>query len=340
MINKPEVTEWQVYCWTNLITGQQYFGQSKNIKRRTTQHINAKATKTNRLSKLDTAIKECGVHNFSLTLLDKFPTRALAVAQEETYIHICKSLYPRGYNVKSRDMKEDYSDINSKIKQGQRPKESGRKYLGVSKCYNRFGVTVSDRRVKIRKSFPSEIEAAEAYDKMVLFLYGSNATLNFPERRKEYLFLDLTIFYNDFVKPLDKTCPYKWVAKVESKSGIYYVVRQPKRSPTIILGHFSSEIECARMADKMYFALGKSPIEKLNFPDEAVLWNKNEMKVFFESKKFSPTSFHRGIHYSKGRWTVRYYVNGSRFHIGDFKTEAEAVMALTKTKNFFAKGPL
>jgi hypothetical protein len=48
------------------------------------------------------------------------------------------------------------------------------------------------------RAFPTEFLAAEAYDKLVLFLYGSCAKLNFPDKREEFLSLNLNKFYLDF----------------------------------------------------------------------------------------------------------------------------------------------
>ena len=86
-------------------------------------------------------------------------------------------------------------------------------YKGVKWCESRktWKCSFNNRIIKKSKNAKSELDAAEIYDKISLFLYGTETFLNFEDKRAEYLNSDLEDFYNTFIsiKPKNKENYYK-----------------------------------------------------------------------------------------------------------------------------------
>lgn len=64
------------------------------------------------------------------------------------------------------------------------------KYIGVNyvKINNNFRARILLGEKRVQRNFKNEIEAAEAYDKVSLYIYGiESGPINFPEKRAEYL---------------------------------------------------------------------------------------------------------------------------------------------------------
>lgn len=75
-------------------------------------------------------------------------------------------------------------------------------YKGVSYRKNKKSwVCIFKNRFLTKSKYTnSEIEAAEIYDKVCLYLYGKDCFINFEEKRQLYLELDLKDFYeNEFL---------------------------------------------------------------------------------------------------------------------------------------------
>ena len=88
------------------------------------------------------------------------------------------------------------------------------KYKGVyyRNSNKKWTCNFNNALVKRYKSLTSEVEAAEMYDKIALYLYGDDAFINFESKREMYLDLDLEEFYqNTFMKK--KVGGYKFPQK-------------------------------------------------------------------------------------------------------------------------------
>lgn len=81
-----------IYVITNEITGEQYVGQSKDAKKRFAQHKNS-----NDKLPLHQAMKEFGIENFSIKILEKQISNYNE--KEKEWIKKLNTLAPNGYNV-------------------------------------------------------------------------------------------------------------------------------------------------------------------------------------------------------------------------------------------------
>lgn len=89
-----------IYCFTNLINGKQYVGQSINIENRKKQHIwrynNSKDTNYN--MPIHSAFRKYGIENFSFEILEECTYEELD-DKEKYWIIKKNSLSPKGYNI-------------------------------------------------------------------------------------------------------------------------------------------------------------------------------------------------------------------------------------------------
>ena len=85
-----------IYKITNLITNQNYIGQSIHIERRWQEHKLPSST-----SLIGKAIKEYGIENFSFEVLEEIQDYDVDLLDEleATYIRFYDSITPKGYNV-------------------------------------------------------------------------------------------------------------------------------------------------------------------------------------------------------------------------------------------------
>lgn len=217
----------EVYKITNLINNKIYVGLTTRTKeKRFKEHLK-------NYKYIDFAIyrafRKYGIENFKLDLIEKCENIEELIVRESFWIRTLESMNPaKGYNMINQESniklfseelknkisksqikrvsklsKEEKTKIylkSSITKQGKLRKNSKIPYRGVSeaKC-GRFNCELSYLSKRYRRLFLSSIEAAKAYDKLALYLYGAEATLNFPENKKEYLKEDLLLFMDWFL---------------------------------------------------------------------------------------------------------------------------------------------
>lgn len=331
-----------IYKITNNINGKIYIGQSKRVKRRIVEHINDVRWKkskrnSNSQSLISKAIQKYGIENFTFEIIEDSLERMSANKLESDYIKKFNSLVPNGYNLRlySEDNRNEvhYSTKNklSKIGQGVRHasfdiKKLSSKYIGVCKVPNsekyRMFVRVSN---KIKsKVFENEILAAETYDKIMIFIHGESAKLNFPEKLNSYLLEDLKSIYNNFVNKIKKS---KFI-------GVGYVKRDNKwciKLPSSFkcpfsLPYFDSEEEAATVRDKIIIAF-ELKIKK-NFDDSENHCNVEDLNNILSLK--TTTSKFKGVSLSKrnNKWRSYYYLNGKQITVGEFDSEIEAAKSV------------
>lgn len=196
-----------VYLLTNKINGMQYVGQTvRTLKIRFSKHItDSKHGKTY----INRAIKKYGIENFTIKQVD------IAYNQEElnliegVYMAWFNTLAPNGYNLKetidgrgrhSEESKEKMrkianqperlklsSELGKKCR-GKARKNSNSKYCGVHIQKNKYKSKISFNNKQIHIGYyNTETDAARAYDIRAIELYGSDAILNFPELRQDYI---------------------------------------------------------------------------------------------------------------------------------------------------------
>jgi hypothetical protein len=259
---------------------------------------------------------------------------------EAFYIKEFDCVYPRGFNLLPGDWSlfpQQTLEIREKVGKALQGKnyrsDSANKYIGVKKIDSGFACRVLiSQSPKIRKSknYKDEIEAAEAYDKIVLKVYGVEANLNFPEKREKYLKDDLNSFYENFLEPnITKRSKYKWVSIQKGGKFVVFLIDKKKRIPKLKLGSFDQEEEAAQLADKIaWFYLG-TPIDELNFPEKAADYDRENLYTFFEGLKYTKYSQYKGVSYlpKKERWIAYICDKGKTISLGTFPTEEEAYEA-------------
>jgi len=120
------------------------------------------------------------LHKTGVKMSDEF--------REMASIHSSGSRNPN-YGVISTDEKK--AKISSS-EQGKKVKNKISQYVGVAKGYKgKWDAGITHQGVFYRLgSFKIEIEAALAYDKKALELYGENAKLNFPKLKDNWAYAD------------------------------------------------------------------------------------------------------------------------------------------------------
>lgn len=236
--------EYVIYKIINKITGKSYVGKTNNLSARMKNHRNSTCCRY-----LYNAIKKYGWENFEVKVLQEC-TRDEAPVLELEYILRENTLVPNGYNLilethQGRSFHEETLGKMSKNVQGIN--KSGRKYtssyIGVRRSKNRdnFDMRLVKNGITYSKTFKSEIEAAESYDKLALHLYGSDARINFPEQLKNYLSSDLSKHSETILFRKKLTSSVKGVCfhKITQKWYAYYYSNKKQ----IRLGLFQTEQE-------------------------------------------------------------------------------------------------
>lgn len=316
-----------VYRITNLINGKAYIGKTKTLHKRFYQHINRGGT-----SLIFRAIKKYGVENFIFETLYQCDDDKEITNKEYELIHKYNTLHPNGYNLTDKTdgniiFSERHKNKLSKKRQGIGQTERKSPYIGVIK--NECGTYTSTVRINHKckaKNYKSEIEAAEAYDKMSLFIYGKNARINFEEKRAEFLLSDLKKFYDEYMVGCRGSI-YKEIYKtrVDGKLKFGIKIHNIKKIPIKLrLRTYDSEIEAAETRDKivLYYKLS----EKFNFPEKVEQYKIGLEKFIINIPKMHSRG---GLGISKTKynsWRVTINKDGKPNYLGTFKTKKEAIM--------------
>ena len=204
--------QYQIYKLQNKLNGRVYIGKTKRtLPVRMKDHRN-----TTCCTYLYNAIKKYGEDSFIKDIIYSTDNEDDACIKEKEFILQYNSLAPNGYNLvldtdQGRTFHKDTLQLMSKNVQGtNRTVKTWSKYIGVrsrsdTKC---FSVRIAKDGKTYLRYYLTEIAAAEAYDKMALYLYGFNARINFQDKLNEYRSINLKEFYNEFCKKQQKTSKY------------------------------------------------------------------------------------------------------------------------------------
>ena len=325
-----------VYKITNLINGKFYIGQTKKtIKIRWSVHkAHAKNYKKYNLkigkSYFYNSIRKYGEDNFKIETLDDTAKTLKELSNLEMFYIMKYKTYDSniGYNInlKVSQIPDDYP-IEYKIKKStsvhlNKPKGKNL-YHGVSysnaKKYNRkkkWACAFSFLNVKKTKRFETEIDAAEAYDKIFLHILPNEIPRNFPEKLEIYKKEDLKKFYDDFIKN-ESIQTSKYWGVINSKCKRYWSIRLREKETDIYLGMCNSENEAAIIHDECRFFYFKGYITKLNYPEKFLNLNYKDFEKKFNERidlvnkrkkqKVKKTSFlYVKPHYKKKNGTILY----------------------------------
>lgn len=355
MKTEPLARVWVIYLWTNLVNNKKYVGQSYRLNKRVDEHIKGNPSYKNaKVSPLSIAIYEYGLENFTLEIIhEDIMTQQEANKWEAYYIGYYNTIASnkRGYNIfGSSDtifiMPPEMCEEQSKKRQGKTNIKNKVGYIGVRKddrCASFIAHVVKSGK-NMCKLFRTEIEAAEAYDKMVLKIYGPEAKLNFPDKREFYLSLDLQKFYDFFLSNenfKNKKTIYKWISpcikagKLKWRSRVVDV--KLKRIPSLKFSSFDTDVEAAQLADKIAFFYLNASREDLNFPEFYDSYDREKLSIFFSENLYIKTSKYKGVcKKGENRWGWNCRILGKARSGKLFLTEDEAFEDLQDflTKNF------
>lgn len=191
------------------MTEKAYIGKTIDLPARLRKHKS-----DNNCVYLHRAIKKYGMNNFIREILTECDNEEEAYRIEEAMIMKHKTLKPFGYNLLERDGIHRKLSAKSLEKlaqslQGRNDLDKKRStFIGVRSRKNTtsFEVRIRYKGVRYQRYFPTEVEAAEAYDKMAIHFYGATAKINFIDNLDEYLEMDLSKFpytFNQYCKKND-----------------------------------------------------------------------------------------------------------------------------------------
>jgi hypothetical protein len=351
-----------VYKITNLINGKIYIGQTKkgllhrwSVHKAYAKHYKKYNKKTGK-SHFYSSIRKYGEKNFKIEVLDDTAKNLKELSILEMFFILQLKTYdPKiGYNINLtvNEIPEDYP-IEHKIKRAtashlKRPKGKKSNYHGVSYAngddYNRkkpWCCKFVFLKSKKTKRYETEIEAAEAYDKIFLHLLPDELPKNFPEKLEEYKKQSLQIFYDNFMENKSVETSKYW-GVMNSKCKKYWSVRLREKDLDIYLGMCKTENEAALIHDKCRFFYFKGNINKLNFPKDFENLNYLDFENFYteriklvndrkEKKKSKNNFLYAKLHHKKNDGSVSYrYVishNSKKYYGCGFSDEIECAKA-------------
>ncbi len=342
-----------IYRILNLITRKYYIGRTccaGGLKNRWSIHIAHAIYNYNEAPKtyIANTIKKYGKENFEIKQIHEAKSFDEMIALENFYIKYYKSTDPKyGYNI------EEYDESNKKIlddstrnkmanntrnRRFNESKFSKNKYRNVyfSNTDRKHNPKPWSLRIKkldqmFIKRFETEELAAEASDKLSIFLYGKESVLNFPEKLDYYLSCDLKK-YADSVA-YRKPTKSKYINVTQQKNSTKWMARicigNNKR---VLLGFFNTEEEAAIAHDKVEFLLNGKDSKKINFPEKLKDYQLDEIQLYYNNILTSnkqrnrvTTSKYRGVtkHGQNSLWCYELRNGKNRFR-GTAKTEEEA----------------
>jgi len=222
-----------IYRIFNKINKKSYIGQSVNDFN--SRYKGSKWWKYTHNEILLNSIEKHGLENFDFEILvQDISTIDELNRLESSYAEKFDSYRPNGYNIRGCG---DNKFVDGKLKvhlskfrlgKNYTPKNKKRSiYKGVSwkESKKSWLCRFSNSRLTKDKYCSSEIEAAEMYDKVCLYLIGPDSFLNFDHKRSEYLMLDLQDFYeNRFLKTKKKRTDGYFKDQTELKQQIITIL--------------------------------------------------------------------------------------------------------------------
>ena len=335
-----------IYKITNLVNNKVYIGKTKrtNPKRRWNEHVSHAFNKSRKGKRMviSRAIRKYGKENFKFEVLHKcLNGKELALWETETILKN-NSLVPKGYNVVLESEDQIITNLHRqnmrKAQQGIKKQKSG--YVGVTKNKKRYIVDVRNKNGKrYLKGYNNPIKAAITYDKLVLYLYGKQARLNFENRREKYLKKDLKLFCLN-LKSNSYTSNYNGVFyQIDVKRWIASFPVWKNNKLKRYTKYCKTEIEAAEKYDLFCLYLNGDK-NLLNFPEKLNFYKTLDLYkiLFLKEKKVRIKKIRKpakGVYFRKNR--NRYMVffkHKERIYIKSFLTlgEAENHLKLLKTE--------
>jgi hypothetical protein len=142
--------------------------------------------------------------------------------------------------------------------------------IGLSDKGGAIYVSIMKNGKSYCRGFENIQIATEMYDKMALYLYGNNATLNLPE--KKYTEQEIQECFKIFTLQKKTSSNYKNISFDKKKKYWRAIVSKNKETMVKIT---CDEAEAAEYADIIkYIYFGQEDIKKLNFPEKIDMYKK------------------------------------------------------------------
>ncbi len=338
-----------IYKITNLVNGKIYIGRTvKATASRFKEHIGLAQSQTREKYPLHHAIVKYGARNFTIETIEE--NRSLSENSDRETFHILQneSNKPaKGYNIQIYNNKPNSLDcyyplqtiLKMKKTQQGRALESGKQYRGVSYIKGRkqyaAGLNTHGKTQSYKKYFVDEKDAAEYYDRLVIYHYGHDATLNFPENRATYIKKNTKEIFDEITR--SKYSKYKGVVYIKANDVFRPAIRWTNRMHYSY--GFKTEIEAVKMYDRLHYMLYRD-VAELNFPEDAPVYLSVETETrrkwdFYLRKnrpKLHSKNTYIGVTYFKWgqrthRWLARLRHNNQIFKLGYYSTEMDAALA-------------
>ncbi len=207
-----------IYRIYNKVNNKSYVGQSVNNFN--IRYKGGKWWKHTHNEILKNSIVKYGLENFEIEILeDQINNIEDLNIFESFYANKFNSYRPFGYNVRGCG---DNKFVDEKLKEHLSTFRLGKNYIPKNKKSSKFkGVYWKESKkswicrfynkiINKSKYVKSEIEAAETFDKISLYLLGKDCFINFEGKRSQYLESDLSSFYKEFIS-----------TKIKRKDGYY-----------------------------------------------------------------------------------------------------------------------
>ena len=235
-----------------------------------------------------------------------------------------------------------------------RPRDPSRKsrYLGVwwESSHGRWAASLSKQGVRkcmVRIAhFDRAEDAAVAYDRVVLHLFGSSAPRNFPRRRLAPASVDEIRREMRKRRKSHQTSRYMGVYLLsarQSTSDRPWAAEATVRARLMCLGNWPTERQAAIAHDRalLYYGCDR---ERLNFPGRVARLGPttvDQLRGECERlRKATTSSRFRGVTWFRllGCWRARITVHGEQLSLGLFSDEESAARAYDKAaRNAFGR---
>lgn len=229
--------------------------------------------------------------------------------------------------------------INGKIYVGKTCDYNNRMYLHnkypvsvISKAIQKYGKEnfLFDCKMRYRgkiytKSFKSLTEAAELYDMLLMYFYGEDCIVNFPDKLEKYLNSPI---YKDLLNYVQQRRSHysskfngvTWKDKFKKWYSYYY----DNNERQISIGLFHNERAAALMRDIVIIVRGIK--QKINFKEHLIKISKNKIIYLYNRHLFQLSPLNQGVTYneSQKKWQASFIYKQKVKYIGKFITESEA----------------
>jgi len=201
-----------IYRIFNKINGKSYIGQS--VVSFNKRYKGGDWLKYTHNPILKNSVNKYGIDNFDFEIIednvkDIDELNKLEIKYAEKY----NTYRPNGYNIRgcgdNKFVDDELKKHLSTFRIGTSYKPDNKKsskYKGVywRESKKSWTCRFDNSLISKMKYTNSEIEAAEMYDKVALYLIGKHCFINFEDKREEYLKSDLDNFYKTFLKTKEK----------------------------------------------------------------------------------------------------------------------------------------